>query len=116
MISLKKLFHLIDLARQCNKCAMLHFQNLSFNQVKYKNDNSPLTQADLEVNQIAVNGIKKLFPNVKIISEEFKKSHQSFQNNNVFDERMYVGRIQFNLNDGKKRRFLYFQADYNTRK
>ena len=48
MISLKKLFHLIDLARQCNKCAMLHFQNLSFNKVKYKNDNSPLTQADLE--------------------------------------------------------------------
>ena len=33
-------------------------------------------------------------------------------NDNVFDQRMYVGRIQFNLNDGKKRRFLYFQADY----
>ena len=50
MISLKKLFDLIDLARKCNKCAMLHFQNLSINQVKYKNDNSPITQADLEVN------------------------------------------------------------------
>jgi hypothetical protein len=25
---------------------------------------------------------------------------------------MYVGRIQFNLNDGKKRKYLYFQADY----
>ena len=84
MISLKKLFHLIDLARQCNKCAMLHFQNLSFNQVKYKNDNSPLTQADLEVNQIAVNGIKKLFPKVKIVSEEFERSQKFFRNNNVF--------------------------------
>ena len=66
MISLKKLFYLIDLARKCNKCAMLHFQNLSFNQVKYKNDNSPLTQADLEVNQIAVNGIKKLFHSIEL--------------------------------------------------
>ena len=28
---------------------------------------------------------------------------------------MYVGRIQFNLNDGKKRRFLYFQADYEPK-
>ena len=81
MISLKKLFHLIDLARQCNKCAMLHFQNLSFNQIKYKNDYSPLTQADLEVNQIAVNGIKKLFPKMKIVSEEFERSHKFFQNN-----------------------------------
>ncbi len=84
MISLKKLFHLIDLARKCNKCAMLHFQNLSFNQIKYKNDYSPLTQADLEVNQIAVNGIKKLFPKVKIVSEEFERSQKFFRNNNVF--------------------------------
>ena len=33
----------------------------------------------------------------------------AYTNNNIFDDRMYVGRIQFNLNDGKKRRFLYFQ-------
>ena len=39
----------------------------------------------------------------------------SAADNNVFDERMYVGRIQFNLNDGKKRRFLYFQADYEPK-
>ncbi len=84
MINSKKLFYLIDLARKCNKCAMLHFQNLSINQVKYKNDNSPFTQADLEVNKIAVNGIKKLFPKVKIVSEEFKRSQKFFQNNNIF--------------------------------
>ena len=29
----------------------------------------------------------------------------------VFDE-MYIGRIQLNTNDGKKRKVLYFQADY----
>ena len=84
MINSKKLFYLIDLVRECNKCAMFHFQNLSIDKVKYKKDNSPLTQADHEVNQIAVNGIKKLFPNVKIISEEFERSQEFFQNNNVF--------------------------------
>ena len=35
-----------------------------------------------------------------------------FTNRNVFDESMYLGKIQINLNDGKKRKFLYFQADY----
>ncbi len=34
----------------------------------------------------------------------------------VNDNGMYVGRIQVNLNNGRKRKFLYFQADYNTRK
>ena len=29
----------------------------------------------------------------------------------VFDE-MYIGRVQLNTNDGKKRKVLYFQADY----
>ena len=33
-----------------------------------------------------------------------------------FDEAMYIGRIQINLNNGKKRKFLYFQADYKIRK
>jgi len=28
---------------------------------------------------------------------------------------MYVGRIQINLNDGKKRKFLYFQSDYKIK-
>ena len=84
MINSKKLLHMIDLVKECNKCAMLHFHNLSNDKVEYKNDNSPLTQADLEVNQIAVNGIKKLFPSVKIVSEEFERSQQFFQNNNIF--------------------------------
>ena len=37
-------------------------------------------------------------------------------NDQVFDNGMYIGRIQINLNNGKKRKFLYFQADYKTRK
>ena len=31
-------------------------------------------------------------------------------NRNVFDESMYLGRIQINLNRGNKRKYLYFQA------
>lgn len=30
----------------------------------------------------------------------------------VTDDLMYIGRIQMNLNDGKKRKYLYFQTDY----
>lgn len=35
---------------------------------------------------------------------------------NYYDEAMYIGRVQINLNNGKKRKFLYFQADYKLRK
>ena len=37
-------------------------------------------------------------------------------NENVYDEGLYIGRIQINLNDGKKRKYLYFQADYQVKK
>ncbi len=37
------------------------------------------------------------------------------QNSNVTDEAMYIGRIQINLNGGKKRKYLYFQADYKLK-
>ena len=30
----------------------------------------------------------------------------------VQDDIMYIGRVQMNLNDGKKRKYLYFQSDY----
>ena len=30
----------------------------------------------------------------------------------IKDDLMYVGRVQMNLNDGKKRKYLYFQTDY----
>jgi Tfp pilus assembly protein PilV len=34
------------------------------------------------------------------------------QNESISDAALFIGRVQFNLNDGRKRRFLYFQADY----
>ena len=39
-----------------------------------------------------------------------------YQDNSITDDGMYIGRIQINLNNGKKRKFLYFQTDYKIRK
>ncbi len=38
-----------------------------------------------------------------------------YQNSNITDEGMYLGRVQININDGKKRKYLYFQADYKLK-
>lgn len=38
--------------------------------VEYKKDDSPLTQADLASNRIICEGLKELFPNIPILSEE----------------------------------------------
>ena len=45
--------------------------NLSF-EVKKKLDDSPITQADLESNNIICKSLKKEFPNIPVISEENK--------------------------------------------
>ena len=37
-------------------------------------------------------------------------------NENVYDDGLFIGRVQVNINDGKKRKFLYFTADYQLRK
>ena len=84
MITERKIIKLIDLAKKCNLCAMSHFKNLDRTQVDYKEDLSPLTKADIEVNNIAFEGLKKLFPDIEIVSEESKNSHNSLKNNKVF--------------------------------
>jgi len=40
----------------------------------------------------------------------------SYKNPTVYDDGLFIGRVQVNMNNGKKRRFLYFQADYQIRK
>ena len=39
-----------------------------------------------------------------------------YQDTSITDDGMYIGRVQINLNNGKKRKFLYFQTDYKIRK
>jgi Tfp pilus assembly protein PilV len=36
------------------------------------------------------------------------------QNTSIQDEELFIGRVQINLNNGKKRKYLYFQSDYKV--
>ena len=45
----------------------------------------------------------------------FLKVYRNY-NEMVYDDGLFIGRVQVNMNNGKKRRFLYFQADYQIRK
>jgi len=42
-------------------------------------------------------------------------SHCDYKNNTILDQALYIGRIQINMNSGKKRKYLYFQADYKLK-
>ena len=43
-------------------------------------------------------------------------NHCDYKNESVYDDGLFIGRVQINMNDGKKRRFLYFTADYQLKK
>ena len=53
--------------------------------------------------------------NVKVF-QICKWDHCDYKNENVYDDGLFIGRVQINMNDGKKRRFLYFTADYQLKK
>ena len=38
-----------------------------------------------------------------------------YQDATITDDGLYIGRVQININNGKKRKFLYFQADYKIK-
>ncbi len=62
--------NIIDLARKAGDEIMkVYAQDFS---VELKGDNSPLTQADKKSNGIIISGLKELFPDIPIISEETK--------------------------------------------
>lgn len=46
------------------------YDQFESSQISYKSDHSPLTDADLESNEIMIDGLKKMFPRVPVISEE----------------------------------------------
>jgi len=49
--------------------------------VEYKDDKSPLTQADLKANEIICNSLEKLYPSIQIMSEENKMIKYSERKN-----------------------------------
>lgn len=64
---------LIRLAEQAGKEILEIYKEADFSKiVSYKSDDSPLTIADEASHRIIVNGLKELYPDVPIISEEGK--------------------------------------------
>lgn len=56
------------------RIAMKHYGNLD--NVHYKSDNSPLTEADLEIDQLIYDKLSHEFPNIALITEEKSESHK----------------------------------------
>ena len=53
--------------------------------------------------------------NIKVF-QICKWDHCDYKNESVYDDGLFIGRVQINMNDGRKRRFLYFTADYQLKK
>ncbi len=61
----------ISIAKQAGK-EILKIYEKDFS-VKYKDDKSPLTEADTVSNNIITNQLTKLYPNIHLLSEETKQ-------------------------------------------
>ncbi len=66
--------NLIKLTKKCIK----YIKNSKITLINNKKDGSPLSKADMHVNKIICNSLKKLLPKIKIISEEHKFSLDSY--------------------------------------
>lgn len=60
----------IDITRQAGDAINEIYMQIDTVEVNYKEDDSPLTQADLAAHQILVKGLSALLPNIPILSEE----------------------------------------------
>ena len=60
--------------------AIMEIYNKDFS-IEYKDDKSPLTQADLKSNEIICNKLQKLYPNIPIMSEENKQTEYEIRKN-----------------------------------
>ena len=67
---------LIEMMFLANKFIMTIFSKANIN-VKFKEDKSPLTEADLGTHKILVKNLSELFPNIPVVSEEDDSSHVS---------------------------------------
>lgn len=70
MVNDINLNELVNIARIAGQVIM-EIYNKDF-KVEYKEDSSPLTEADLKSNEIICNSLRKLYPNIPILSEENK--------------------------------------------
>lgn len=61
-----RLVPLVDLAGE----AIMKIYHQADHGVEIKDDQSPLTQADLQANRVLVDGLKRLWPSIPVLSEE----------------------------------------------
>ncbi len=71
-LSNKQIEDLIDLSKEAGR-AILEIYNSDDFEVESKDDNSPLTKADKASHEIINYGLKQLFPDIPILSEEGKE-------------------------------------------
>jgi len=60
--------------------AIMEIYQKDFN-VEYKEDNSPLTEADIESNRIICSSLEKIYPNIPILSEENREISYNVRKN-----------------------------------
>ena len=74
---------LLDLMEKASKAIMEVYEK-PYSEVNIKEDDSPVTKADLAANRILNDGLKKLFPEIPNVSEEDKFSYNIPKTNKVF--------------------------------
>ena len=65
---------IMEIILKANKTIMSFYKENNL-QVNFKEDDSPLTKADISAHKLIVQGLKELIPELPIVSEEDKKSH-----------------------------------------
>ena len=75
--------NLLDLMAKASKAIMEVYEKPN-SEVNIKDDNTPVTKADLAANTILTYGLKNLFPEIPIVSEEDKLSLNVPKTNKVF--------------------------------
>jgi|TARA_B110000240_G_C13512897_1_gene460980 3'(2'), 5'-bisphosphate nucleotidase len=76
---------IIQTIYESGEIASKYFNNKD-NKIDYKNDNSPVTKADIEVNEYLEKNIRKIYKNTNFLSEEdiFAKQIQSIEKKDFF--------------------------------
>ena len=69
MIKYDEIKNIIKIIEECSAVALTFYKQKHL-EISIKDDNSPVTKADLEISRIATNKLSEMFPNDKIISEE----------------------------------------------
>ncbi len=70
---------------QAAEIAIRHYEGIDLERdVEFKSDNSPLTQADLEIDSFLFDRLSEIFPDIPVVTEERSQSHDLSVENGYF--------------------------------